>query len=75
MGACQSKADNEEEEKKKRSRAIDAKLEEDSRRLRKECKILLLGELPHCPLDIRHYKDTNVTQAPAKAANQPSSSK
>ena len=32
-----------EEEKKKRSRAIDAKLEEDSRRLRKECKILLLG--------------------------------
>ena len=33
----------EEEEKRKRSRAIDAKLEEDSRRLRKECKILLLG--------------------------------
>lgn len=28
---------------KKRSRMIDAKLEEDSRRLRKECKILLLG--------------------------------
>ena len=43
MGACQSSQDGEEEEKKKRSRMIDAKLEEDSRRLRKECKILLLG--------------------------------
>ena len=43
MGACQSIQDGEEEEKRKRSRAIDAKLEEDSRRLRKECKILLLG--------------------------------
>ena len=75
MGACQSKADNEEEEKKKRSRAIDAKLEEDSRRLRKECKILLLGKLPHFSLDIQHCEDTDVIQAPAKAANQPSSSK
>ena len=43
MGACQSTENGEEEEKRKRSRAIDAKLEEDSRRLRKECKILLLG--------------------------------
>ena len=43
MGACQSAQDGDAEEKKKRSRAIDAKLEEDSRRLRKECKILLLG--------------------------------
>ena len=33
----------EEVEQKKRSRAIDAALEEDSRRLRRECKILLLG--------------------------------
>ena len=39
-----SQENAEEEEKKKRSRAIDARLEEDSRRLRKECKILLLGE-------------------------------
>jgi hypothetical protein len=30
-------------EQKKRSQAIDKKLEEDSRRLRRECKILLLG--------------------------------
>lgn len=32
-----------EVEQKKKSRAIDAALEEDARRLRKECKILLLG--------------------------------
>lgn len=44
MGACQSIQDSEEEENKKRSRAIDARLEEDSRRLRRECKILLLGK-------------------------------
>ncbi|KAK4948138.1 Guanine nucleotide-binding protein alpha-2 subunit [Elasticomyces elasticus] len=44
MGACGSKeASNEDSEQKKRSQAIDKKLEEDSRRLRRECKILLLG--------------------------------
>ncbi|MCJ1434981.1 Guanine nucleotide-binding protein alpha-2 subunit [Xylographa pallens] len=43
MGACMSSESSDEVEKKKRSRAIDAGLEEDSRRLRKECKILLLG--------------------------------
>lgn len=32
-----------ETELKKRSAAIDRQLEEDSRRLRRECKILLLG--------------------------------
>ncbi|KAB8223605.1 guanine nucleotide binding protein, alpha subunit [Aspergillus novoparasiticus] len=42
MGSCVSTepADN---EPKKRSQAIDRRLEEDSRRLRRECKILLLG--------------------------------
>jgi len=34
---------NEESELRKRSQAIDRRLEEDSRRLRRECKILLLG--------------------------------
>jgi guanine nucleotide-binding protein G(i) subunit alpha len=34
----------EEMEQKKKSQAIDRVLEEDSKRLRKECKILLLGE-------------------------------
>ena len=39
----------EEMEQKKKSRAIDAALEEDARRLRKECKILLLGTYPDAP--------------------------
>ena len=44
MGACGStEASTEDSEQKKRSQAIDKKLEEDSRRLRRECKILLLG--------------------------------
>ncbi|KAL1599874.1 Guanine nucleotide-binding protein alpha-2 subunit [Paraconiothyrium brasiliense] len=43
MGICMSSADNQDAEQKKRSQAIDRKLEEDSRRLRRECKILLLG--------------------------------
>lgn len=44
MGACMSSS-NEEAELKKKSQAIDKVLEEDSKRLRKECKILLLGKL------------------------------
>lgn len=48
MGACGSKeALGEDNEQKKRSQAIDRKLEEDSKKLRKECKILLLGMLQH----------------------------
>ncbi|KAI1509246.1 guanine nucleotide-binding protein alpha-3 protein [Pyrenophora tritici-repentis] len=42
MGICMS-TNNDDVEQKKRSQAIDRKLEEDSRRLRRECKILLLG--------------------------------
>jgi guanine nucleotide-binding protein subunit alpha len=42
MGLCMS-TNNDDVEQKKRSQAIDRKLEEDSRRLRRECKILLLG--------------------------------
>jgi guanine nucleotide-binding protein G(i) subunit alpha len=41
-----------EVDQKKKSRAIDAQLEEDSKRLRRECKILLLGEST-TKLDIR----------------------
>lgn len=44
MGACMS-SNTEELEMKKRSQMIDKKLEEDSRRLRRECKILLLGTI------------------------------
>ncbi|KAJ9636726.1 Guanine nucleotide-binding protein alpha-2 subunit [Coniosporium tulheliwenetii] len=46
MGICMSSnggGENNGEEGKKRSQQIDKKLEEDSRRLRRECKILLLG--------------------------------
>lgn len=43
MGACMS-SNSEELEMKKRSQKIDKDLEEDSKRLRRECKILLLGE-------------------------------
>ncbi|KAI9846617.1 MAG: Guanine nucleotide-binding protein alpha-2 subunit [Sclerophora amabilis] len=42
MGACVS-TNSDETEQKKKSQMIDRKLEEDSRRLRRECKILLLG--------------------------------
>lgn len=52
MGACMS-SDNEETEQKKRSQMIDKKLEEDSRRLRRECKILLLGKSWVDLLDVR----------------------
>ena len=48
MGACMSTND-EETEQKKRSQKIDRDLEEDSKKLRKECKILLLGRYPFCP--------------------------
>jgi guanine nucleotide-binding protein G(i) subunit alpha len=42
MGSCMSTS-GEESEQRKRSNKIDKEIEEDSRRLRKECKILLLG--------------------------------
>ena len=68
MGACQSMQNGDEEEKRKRSRAIDAKLEEDSRRLRKECKILLLGTLVPFRRDDRTAY--NCEQVPEKAVNR-----
>ncbi|KAJ5664224.1 hypothetical protein N7507_004955 [Penicillium longicatenatum] len=43
MGSCFSSESDGDVEQKKRSQLIDRKLEEDSRRLRRECKILLLG--------------------------------
>ena len=48
MGVCASKND-EDGEMKKRSQMIDKKLEEDSRRLKRECKILLLGKTTPFP--------------------------
>lgn len=43
MGACMSSGSAEDGDQKKRSQAIDRTLEEDSKKLRRECKILLLG--------------------------------
>jgi guanine nucleotide-binding protein G(i) subunit alpha len=43
MGACVSSSSDEVEQKKK-SQQIDKQLEEDSKKLRRECKILLLGK-------------------------------
>jgi hypothetical protein len=73
MGACMSAESSEEFEKKKRSKAIDARLEEDSRRLRKECKILLLGE--SCLLCLLHqvlltHHSTNHRQALERVASR-----
>jgi len=45
MGACQSSGNNEGGDQKKRSQMIDRTLEEDSKKLRRECKILLLGQI------------------------------
>lgn len=44
MGVCMSSENNQEGEQKKRSQVIDRGLEEDSKKLRRECKILLLGK-------------------------------
>lgn len=44
MGACMSSDDNGGGDQKKRSQMIDRTLEEDSKKLRRECKILLLGK-------------------------------
>jgi hypothetical protein len=70
MGICMS-TNNDDVEQKKRSQAIDRKLEEDSRRLRRECKILLLGKPPPG----RERVHANARQAPARAASRPSSSR
>lgn len=45
MGSCMSTS-GEESDQRKRSNKIDKELEEDSKKLRKECKILLLGKSP-----------------------------
>ena len=72
MGNCLSSENAEEVENKKRSRAIDAKLEEDSQRLKKECKILLLGVFRKVVF-LSHT--LNCCQGRAKVESQPLSSK
>lgn len=43
MGICGSKEDGDDSTAKKKSQEIDKQLEEDAKKIRKECKILLLG--------------------------------
>lgn len=43
MGNCCSKQDDGEKEAAQRSAQIDRQIEQDSKKLKKECKILLLG--------------------------------
>jgi hypothetical protein len=64
MGACLSSESNLDVEQKKKSQMIDKKLEEDSRRLRRECKILLLGGFPPLPFfrALRRCKTQNETR-------------
>src|SRR5436190_10439141 len=58
MGVCFSSDSGVDLDQKKRSQMIDKGLEEDSKRLRKECKILLLG--PSCPSsETNRLKDDN----------------
>ena len=47
MGSCMSTSGDDQ---RKRSNKLDKELEEDSKRLRKECKILLLGTSPPVPV-------------------------
>ena len=71
MGACMS-TNSEQEEQKKQSQAIDKILEEDSRRLRRECKILLLGGLRNNQMaDLR----TDDEKDPGRAGSRRSSSR
>lgn len=62
-------SNTEEMEQKKKSQAIDRILEEDSKKLRRECKILLLGMVMSSP----HPRARSLTgarpQALARAAN------
>lgn len=82
MGLCMS-ASSEEAEMKKVSQKIDKELEEDSKRLRRECKILLLGKLSairlfvalrflHSSMAALSFANTFRLQALARAASRPS---
>ena len=73
MGICMSSSP-EDGEQKKRSQAIDRKLDEDSRRLRRECKILLLGTQLSAHACTRDGRLTRL-QVLARAASRPLSSR
>jgi len=53
---------NDDGEQKKKSQAIDRALEEDSKKLRRECKILLLGMSWTAVTQIKGEAVTNTTR-------------
>jgi hypothetical protein len=79
MGTCMSTG-GAESEQRKRSNKIDKELEEDSKKLRKECKILLLGMSPPpagcgtfwLPCGTSDVGYANGAQAPARAESRQS---
>jgi hypothetical protein len=73
MGACMS-TNTEQEDQRKRSQMIDKTLEEDSRRLRRECKILLLGMLS-AGQNEGHFPANISSKGPERAENRPLSSR
>lgn len=82
MGNCMSSnGAGEDAEQKKKSQMIDRTLEEDSKKLRRECKILLLGtQIQHTGHRIVAYAHPDgplltLSQAPARVESLPLSSK
>jgi hypothetical protein len=71
MGACVS-SNTEETEQKKRSQMIDRALEEDLKKLRRECKILLLGR---CYVQQWLGMVANISKGPEKVGSQRLSSR
>jgi hypothetical protein len=65
MGNCVSTPGKKD---KKRSDAIDRQIEDDSKRFKRECKILLLGEQPWYP----RKSFLMVLEAPVDLVNQQS---
>lgn len=71
MGNCMSSRGGDDEGQKKKSQAIDRGLEEDSKKLRRECKILLLG-MSITPRSLMFPQPTNTpcAKVPVRAASR-----
>lgn len=64
MGNCMSSTSDDGDQKKK-SQLIDRTLEEDSKKLRRECKILLLGTYAHATRLCCEMRSTRQTRRAA----------
>jgi hypothetical protein len=70
MGNCMSSGGGDDEGQKKKSQAIDRGLEEDSKKLRRECKILLLGTFALKPILPRSSANTPRAKVLVRAASR-----